>query len=160
MAYFNLDRALLDRVKKFLVVGVSALAVQLCLMTAFVEGTGCTAHLFMNLGNLITGEMALIYAFFLNRNWTWKVLPSQRERSLLRQLALYHAANGLGLVLRLALFAVLDIAGVHYTINLITSVGIVSVLSFGMYNKFVFAKQANHLGSVNGLYDASEQTGC
>jgi len=131
----------LERVWKFLVVGGSAFIIQMGVMAFLVEYVGLRGHLEKNIANIISGEIALLYAFLANRSWTWKDIPRQKGKGLLRQLFLFHAANGIGITLKLTLFAVLDLVGLHYAINVTIGVAIAATFDFIMYNKFVFQKK-------------------
>jgi putative flippase GtrA len=141
MITFDFAKIGFDRIRKFLIVGGTAFVIQMGMMVFFVEVVGIKEYLLKNLANFVSGEIALLYAFVLNRSWTWKDIPKQKGKELLRQLSLFHAANGIGIIIKLTLFAVLEFLGVHYTLNVIIGVTIAAAFDFVMYNRFVFHKK-------------------
>ena len=126
------------RIIKFVCVGFTATIIQLTLMWIMVEVLGWKGYYFKNLANIISGELGLIYAFALNRIWTWRDNAHIRNNSLLHQFILYHSGVLLGIVVKICLFATLDLFGIYYLINVLIGVGIAAAINYVFFDKIVF----------------------
>ena len=131
------------RIKRFLIVGMSAAFVNLSLMVLFVEGFGFKTYFLKNLANILSIEVSIIYNFMLSRAWTWSDTPSQKGRNLLGQCVSFHAANLTGLVLRVVLFAFLEKLAVYYVLNIMLGIVLAASVSYILYDRIVFKRAVN-----------------
>ena len=132
---------LTEKIRKFLIVGTSAAILHLGMMFLFVEVLGFSSYFLKNVANIVSGEIALVYAFTLNRNWTWKSIPRREGRELLWQFILYHVANGIGILIKIAVFALLQLTGLHFSICTLVGIGMAAIFDFLFYDKLIFNKK-------------------
>ncbi len=128
------------RIKRFLIVGMSAAFVNVSIMVLFVEGLGFKTYFLRNLANILSIEVSIIYNFMLSRSWTWSDTPSIKGRDLLGQCVSFHVANLTGLFLRVVLFAFLEKLAVYYVLNIMLGIVLAAFVSYILYDKIVFKK--------------------
>jgi dolichol-phosphate mannosyltransferase len=136
---------LTERLKKFIVVGSSAAAVNFALMIFFVEVLSFQTYLLKNIANIISMETSVFYNFLLSRFWTWGDAPKKQGKRFILQFLSFNLAAIAGLSLRIVIFAVLDRFDVHYIVNVFIGAGTVAVMDFILYDKLVFRRKPNKL---------------
>lgn len=134
---------LTGRVRKFLIVGLSAAFVNLSLMVLFVEGYGFKTYFLKNLANILSIEISIIYHFAASRAWTWSDAPKKQGKDLMAQCVSFHVANLAGMAIRAVIFAILEKSGVYYIVNVAIGIGLATAVSFVFYDRIVFKKQAD-----------------
>ncbi|MBI4712898.1 MAG: GtrA family protein [Planctomycetes bacterium] len=134
------DIKLSTRVTRFVIAGLSALAVNILLMIFFVEVLYFRTFLLKNTANILAIVLSIGYHFWLSRVWTWKDTPPQKGKQLITQFLSFNFVNLVGISIRIVTFAILEIAGIPYVINIIFSSGLVASISFMLYDKFIFGK--------------------
>ncbi len=122
---------------KFLVVGLGGVFVNYLVMIVLVEVCGFQSHILKNIANLTALEVSMFNNFIFNRMWTWVDAP---KKHLVMQFISFNLASYPGILLRMAIFAILDMIGIHYTINVAVGIIISTILNFVMYDKFVFKR--------------------
>jgi dolichol-phosphate mannosyltransferase len=131
-----------NRVKKFLLVGGSAAIVNLGVMSLLVELLGFKGYYLRNLANILSIEISVLFAFVLNRQWTWKDAIKKRGQKLIGQFIIYNSAVLIGILLRIALFAILELTGLFYLLNVSLGIGAAAIVDYMLYDKVVFKKRA------------------
>lgn len=129
----------IQKALRFVVVGAVAAIINLVAMFLFAMQIGDNWAWQRNLSNFIALVIGTTVAFLLNRCWTWDDSPKKKGKNLFYQYLLYCSSAGLGAILRICLFAVLDsLTSVHYLVNVMIGIGAAAVLDFFLYSKFVF----------------------
>ena len=82
LSKFNISATLIARIRKFLIVGFSAAALNLGLMMLFVELLGFTSFSLKNIANILSMEISIAFNFTLSRLWTWDDAPKRQGRGL------------------------------------------------------------------------------
>ena len=129
------------RIKKFLIVGFSAAAVNFVLISIFIEILGFRSYLLKNLANILAIEMSAIYNFLISRGWTWKDAPRKQGKGLVAQFLSFNTALLTGIGIRVVLFPVLEKWGIFYLLNVAIGIGIAASIDFMLYDKFVFRRE-------------------
>jgi dolichol-phosphate mannosyltransferase len=137
-----------QRVKKFLIAGLSAAFVNLSLMILLVEYLGFKTYLLKNLANIMAIEVSIIYNFMVSRAWTWRDVPPKKGKDLMAQCVSFHAANLVGMAARVIIFATLERLGVFYVLNVILGIGVAAAMSFVLYDRIVFKKPMDEKPSL------------
>ncbi len=132
-----------ERIKRFIIVGISAFIINAVLLILFVEGLGFTSYLQKNIANFLSMEISIFYNFLVSRGWTWRDAPKKKEASLLMQFFAFNFAALAGVLIRTILFAFLEAYHVYYLINLTIGVGIAAAFDFILYDKLIFRRQTN-----------------
>ncbi len=130
-----------ERIRKFLIVGFSAVIVNFLLISFFVEILGFKGYFLKNLANILAIEMSAVYNFSISRLWTWKDAPKKQGKSLVGQFMSFNLALLAGIVLRVILFAAFEKWGVFYLLNVTIGIGIAAVIDFILYDKLVFRRK-------------------
>ncbi len=130
-----------ERIMKFLIVGRSAAAVNLLLITIFIELLEFKGYFFKNLANVLAIEMSAVYNFSISRLWTWKDAPRKQGKGMIGQFISFNLALLAGIVIRIILFAVLEKWGVFYLLNVGFGIGIAACIDFILYDRFVFKRE-------------------
>jgi len=128
------------RIKKFLIVGGSAGIVNLVAMSLFVEILGFKTYLLKNIANVASIEISIFYNFLFQRLWTWNDAPKKAGKKLLGQFFLFNSAALAGILIRIILFALLDLTGLYYQINVVLGIGVAAAIDFILYDKIVFKR--------------------
>ena len=77
------------RIKKFLIIGSSAALVNFFLMIFLVEALGFKSYYLINLANILSIEISIVYNFIFQRAWTWKDAPRKEGGGLIAQFIIY-----------------------------------------------------------------------
>ena len=125
---------------KFLIVGGSAVALNLLLLYLMVRYLGLSTRLGENLANATSMELSIIYNFFMSRAITWADRPKESGRRLLIQMLKFHLAIGMTILFRLTLFPILQLFGVFYILNSVIGIAIAASINFVIYDTLVFKK--------------------
>lgn len=125
---------------KFLIVGGSAVALNLLLLYLMVRYLGLSTRLGENVANATSMELSIIYNFFMSRAITWADRPKESGRGLFIQMLKFHLAIGMTILFRLALFPILQLFGVFYVLNAVIGIGIAASINFVIYDTLVFKK--------------------
>ena len=125
---------------KFLVVSGSAVLLNLLLLFLMVTYLGFGTPLKENLANALSMELSIIYNFVTSRAITWSDRRKEKGGTLFIQIVKFHLAIGVTILLRLALFAVLQRFGVFYLYNALIGIGLAAVFNFVVYDTLIFKK--------------------
>jgi dolichol-phosphate mannosyltransferase len=128
-----------SRKVRFLLIGGLCTLFNLLLIVALVNLLNWNAPFWRSLANLISTEVSLILSFFAYRKFVWQVCHWQWSQIFSKELPAYHL-SGLAIisVRVLIIFPSLDLLGVHYSINIIASIALGSLLSYVVNEKLVF----------------------
>ena len=129
-----------ERLKRFLIVGLSAAIVNFALMVFFVEVLSFKTYFLKNIANTISIEVSVFFNFLLSRIWTWGDAPKRQGKGLVSQFIFFNLAASTGILIRVIIFAILDKIGVYYLINVFFGIGIASILNFILYDKLIFRR--------------------
>lgn len=129
-----------NRIKRFLIAGLSAALVNLFFMVLFVEAFGFTTYVLKNVANILSIEISILYHFMVSRLWTWHDAPRKKGKNLLGQFISFHVVNITGIIIRVFAFAVLDKLGVFYIINGTIGICLAAAVSFILYDRIVFKR--------------------
>jgi len=127
---------------KFLLVGGSAVVLNLLLLFLMVRYLGFNTPLGENIANAISMESSIIYNFFMSRALTWSDRYKERGRRLFPQIIKFHIAIGLTILLRLVLFLLLQRLGVFYLLNAAIGIAIAAAFNFVAYDTVVFKRRS------------------
>jgi dolichol-phosphate mannosyltransferase len=147
MALMMLSRR---KAKRFFIAGLVAALVNFLALVFFVEVLGFRTFLLKNVANLMAMEIAVIFHFFLSRHWTWQRIPRKKGRELVTQALSFHAAVFAGISLRIILFAVLEKWNVHYLFNNALGIGLVAVMNYVFFDKFIFREAVETVAHTEG----------
>lgn len=127
---------------KFLLVSGSAVVLNLILLFVMVRYLGLNNPLGENIANAISMELSIVYNFFLSRSITWNDRYKERGRRLFLQAIKFNIAIGFTILLRLVLFAALQLLGVFYIINATIGIFVAAAFNFVVYDTFIFRRRA------------------
>ena len=133
------------RVRKFILVGGTAAAVNLVLMALFVELLYFRSYFLKNVANVISMELSIVYAFICNRFWTWHDAERKKGKMFLVQFLFFNLAALLGVLIRFGLFAFFECYGLYYLINVALGIGVAAIIDFILYDKIVFRRKVDFL---------------
>ncbi len=125
---------------RFLIVGLTAAAVNFLIISLFIEILGFKTYFLKNLANILAIEISAIYNFFVSRIWTWEDAPRRHGRSLIRHFISFNLALLAGIITRVILFAILDKWNIFYLLNVAFGIGIAATIDFVLYDKLVFRR--------------------
>jgi len=128
----------IHRIPKFVLVGITGAVVNLGAMWLLVEVFGLSDYFFKNLANIVSMETSIFYAFVFNRLWTWGDIPRKRGKKLILQFVLFNFSVLASVVVRILLFALIELIGLHYLINVTIGIGAGAIINFVFYDKIVF----------------------
>ena len=129
-----------NRIKRFLIAGLSAALVNLFFMVLFVEAFGFTTYILKNLANILSIEISILYHFTVSRFWTWHDAPRRKGKNLLGQFISFHVVNITGMIIRITTFAILDKLGMYYILNVTVGICLAAAVSFILYDRIVFKR--------------------
>lgn len=129
-----------ERLKRFLIVGLSAAIVNFALMIFFVEVLSFNTYILKNIANAISIEVSVFFNFRLSRIWTWGDTPKRQGKGLVSQFIFFNLAASTGILVRVIIFAILDKIGVYYLINVFFGIGVASIVNFILYDKLIFRR--------------------
>ena len=125
---------------KFLLVGGSAVAINLALLFLLVNYLGFNSPFGENLANALAMELSIIYNFFLSRKFTWRDRPKKSGKNLGLQILGFHVTIGTTILLRIVLFWWLQRLGVFYVLNAAIGTGLAASFDFLVYDNLIFKK--------------------
>lgn len=131
-----------ERLKRFLLVGSSAFVVNAALMIFFVEALRFDSPLLKNIANVMAMELSIFYHFVVSRMWTWQDAPKKHRERLAVQFIAFNLAALAGVLIRIASFAVMENAQIHYLLNLTIGVAMAALLDFILYDRLIFRRMA------------------
>ena len=139
-----------ERIKRFLIVGLSAAIVNFLIISLFIELLGFNSYFLKNLANLLAIEMSAVYNFCISRLWTWRDAPRKHGPNLVPQFLSFNLALLAGIVIRVILFAVLEKCGVFYLLNVALGIAVAAGIDFVLYDKLVFRRERHQeeLGNI------------
>jgi len=123
---------------KFLIVGGSAVALNLLLLFLMVRYLGFDTSLLENLANAVAMEIGIVYNFFMSRAITWSDRHKEKGRRLFIQMVKFNLTVGVTVLFRLALFPALQYFGVTYIYNAAIGIALAAVFDFAIYDTLVF----------------------
>jgi len=139
-----------ERIKRFLIVGLSAAIVNFLIISLFIELLGFKSYFLKNLANLLAIEISAVYNFCISRLWTWRDAPRKHGPNLVPQFLSFNLALLAGIVIRVILFAVLEKCGVFYLLNVALGITVAAGIDFVLYDKLVFRRERHQeeLGNI------------
>ena len=139
-----------ERIKRFLIVGLSAAIVNFLIISLFIELLGFNSYFLKNLANLLAIEISAVYNFCISRLWTWRDAPRKHGSNLVPQFLSFNLALLAGIVIRVILFAVLEKCGVFYLLNVALGIAVAAGIDFVLYDKLVFRRERHQeeLGNI------------
>ncbi len=129
------------RLKRFIIIGSSAAAVNFLAMILFVEVFAFNTYVLKNLANCVSIEISVLYNFLCCRTWTWSDAPKRQGVGLLAQFAFFNLAALGSILIRVIIFAILDKAGVHYLLNVFIGIVVTAIMNFFLYDKLIFRRE-------------------
>lgn len=138
-----------ERIKRFLIVGLSAAIVNFLIISLFIELLGFNSYFLKNLANLLAIEISAVYNFCISRLWTWRDAPRKHGPNLVPQFLSFNLALLAGIVIRVILFAVLEKCGVFYLLNVALGIAVAAGIDFVLYDKLVFRRERHQEGLGN-----------
>jgi len=126
---------------KFLLISGSAVVLNLLLLYLLVHYLGMDSRLGENIANVISMEISIIYNFFMSRAFTWSDRLKEMGKNLFIQIVKFHAAIGISLLFRIALFFVLQLVGVFYLLNAAIGIGLAAAFNFVIYDTLIFKRK-------------------
>lgn len=138
------------RFTRFLLLGGTAAVINLLMMFLFVDVLEWETLVWKNLANAISMEVSLLYSFFVYRAYVWGNEVDRFHAGIGNQLLRYHGAAGsVNLVRFLAIFPLLDLAGVHHLANTLIGIPAGCVMNYFISSKFVFASNAEGVSALD-----------
>ena len=139
-----------ERIKRFLIVGLSAAIANFLIISLFIELLGFNSYFLKNLANLLAIEISAVYNFCISRLWTWRDAPRKHGPNLVPQFLSFNLALLAGIVIRVILFAVLEKCGVFYLLNVALGIAVAAGIDFILYDKLVFRREGHQeeLGNI------------
>lgn len=132
------------RILKFFISGSSAAIINFGLLYILVAYLQFNTRLLENVGNALSMEVSIIYNFILSRLWTWNDAKKEYGPKLIKQCILFHIAVGFSIVIRLIMFLILQLFGVHYLVNATVGIGTAATINYILYDRVVFRKVPSH----------------
>ncbi len=130
----------LAKLIKYFFAGLLVAMTQLITIILLVEEVGWNSVLGQNIAYVTSIEASLLMGFVVHSVFTWRVrYTSLREKIV--HLGKFHLVTGISFSIRVAVFSLLSIIGLHYVFNTIIGILIAITLNFLGYNHWVFAKQ-------------------
>jgi putative flippase GtrA len=140
-----------ERIKRFLIVGSSAAAVNFLVITILIELLGFRSYFLKNLANILAIEISAFYNFLVSRRWTWIDAPKKQGKGLAGQFISFNLAALAGIGFRIVLFPILEKWGVFYLLNVALGIGIAACFDFFLYDKLVFRRRG-YQEKLSGKY--------
>jgi dolichol-phosphate mannosyltransferase len=134
------------KILKFLAVGGSAAVINLALVYALIDISGLDTFLLRNIVNIFAMVISTACAFVLNRRWTWHNIPKRNGNKLIKQYIFYNFITLGGIMIRIILFALLDLLGLYHLFNVAIGISLAAIFNFKMYDKHIFQEE-NYYGS-------------
>jgi dolichol-phosphate mannosyltransferase len=128
----------LRRVSLFLLGGGSAAVLNLALVYTGVDVLGFDSGLQQNYVNVVTMEVSLVYSFLVYKAFVWRDDTPYASRAFLQQLSLYHLSAGSSVLARILLFPLLQVAGVHYLLNVAVGIVAGAAINYVLSDRYVF----------------------
>ena len=129
------------KIQKFIFVGGSAAVINIALVYALIDIGGLDTFLLRNIVNILAMIISTAYAFILNRRWTWHKAPKTSGIKLIKQYIFYNFITLGGIMIRIVLFALLDLAGLNHIFNVAIGISTAAIFNFKMYDKHIFQEE-------------------
>jgi len=129
------------RIKRFLIVGCSAVVVNFLIIVILIEFLGFKSYFLKNLANILAIEVSTLYHFSISRLWTWKDAPRKQGRGLVGQFISFNLAALTAIGFRAILFPILEKWGVFYLVNVAVGIGLAASINFILFDKLVFRRE-------------------
>ena len=130
-----------ERIKKFLIVGCSAVVVNFLVIAVLIEIFGFKSYFLKNLANILAIELSTLFHFSISRLWTWKDAPRKQGRGLVGQFVSFNLAALTAIGFRAILFPILEKWGVFYLVNVAIGIGVASSFNFILFDKLIFRRE-------------------
>ncbi len=135
----SLKKLLDSRVFRFLICGVISAAFNILLLAVLIESFQLDEPFWRNLANFIAIEVSVLFTFFIYRLWVWSSHRWSLQKTLRREIPLFHVSCGVSVAARsFILFPILDWMGVNYAINSLIGITIGSVMNYVISDRVVF----------------------
>ncbi len=128
-------------ITKFLVVSGSAVLLNLGLLFVLVNYLGFHDTFGQNIANVISMELSIVYNYVLSRAITWNDRSKETGRGLFFQILKFHATIGVTILLRIALFPLLQHLGLFYLLNAAIGIVLSALINFVVYDSIVFKEK-------------------
>ncbi|MCP4176666.1 MAG: glycosyltransferase [bacterium] len=122
---------------KYIVNGSIVALFQLLIMWAMVRTLNIQEFQSMNIANIISIELALLFAFFLHSKITWQQ-KFKTKTNFLSKLIKFHLVTFISIFIRIILFYFLATVGIYYLINTLICIIVAVLINFFGYDKIVF----------------------
>jgi putative flippase GtrA len=129
------------RIKKFVIVGCSAVVVNFLIIVILIELLGFKSYFLKNLANILAIEISTLYHFSISRLWTWKDAPRKQGRGLVGQFISFNLAALTAIGFRAILFPILEKWGVFYLVNVAIGIGLAASFNFILFDKLIFRRE-------------------
>ena len=130
-----------EKIFLFGVGGGCAAVFNLALAYVGVDVLGFDSTLQQNMVNLLAMEASLLFSFVIYRTFVWRLRGRDPSEIFLKQLPMYHLSAGAGILARVAIFPILQYAGVYYLINIAVGIVAGAALNFVLADRFVFKEK-------------------
>lgn len=125
--------------RRFLITGGTSALLNLGVLYGLVSTGGLSEGWELDLANVLALEAGIIYSFLLCRYWVWPFADTQRP--FWREFTAFHGAVAVTAIVRVGLFAFFRMADLPYLINAALGIGIGAVISYGLYDRWVFSRR-------------------
>jgi dolichol-phosphate mannosyltransferase len=129
-----------NRLKKFILVGLSSAVVNVILIVILIEILLFDTYLLRNIANIFSIEVSIVFNYILSRIWTWGDAPKKYGKGLIAQFISFNLAALSGILIRVSLFAALDKLGIVYLVNVFIGIGVAATVDFILYDKLIFRR--------------------
>ena len=121
---------------RFLIGGITAVAINLVVMVILVEILGFKTPFLKNFANIISMEIGTICSFCIYRFWVWEPINQIQGKQIFNQLFIYHLTLGTGIGIRsLIIFPILNWLKVNYVLNVAIGILIFTILNYFINQK-------------------------
>lgn len=129
---------------KYISGGILIAASQILALFVLVSNLPLTTILEQNIANIAAIEISIIVGFWIHSNYTWSGIKSDSEKGITRFIR-FHLVTFISASLRILLFYILALTGMHYLMNATVSILIAVTLNFIGYDRIVFKARAQNL---------------
>jgi len=137
---FKYNDSTFARIVKYALSGTMVASVQLLTLTLLVEVGNLQEIWLKNIANAISIFVSLLVAFQLHSSFTWRYKFKSGIQRLQKLLA-FLGVSLFTVLVRIALFFMLDSVGLQYQINALLGIALIIVLNFLGYGKLVFRRE-------------------
>jgi glycosyltransferase involved in cell wall biosynthesis/ubiquinone/menaquinone biosynthesis C-methylase UbiE len=122
---------------KYIINGSIIALFQILIMWAMVSSLNIQEFQNLNIANIISIELALLFAFILHSKITWQQ-NFKTKANFLSKLIKFHLVTFISIFIRIVLFYFLATIGIFYLLNTLICIFIAVIINFFGYDKIVF----------------------